>query len=92
MVLGIAWYREADWPRIKALFPNAGDLPDTYAEWLKTAEATVKRLNARPDVTLEPVIIDLDDFLRWCMVHGHQPNSKARTQYVVEKISRKYPR
>ena len=46
IVLGIAWYREADWPRIKALFPNAGDLPDTYGEWLKTAEATVKRLNA----------------------------------------------
>ena len=91
-MLGIAWYREADWPRIKALFPNAGDLPDPYAEWPRTAEATVKRLNARPDVTLEPVIIDLDDFLRWCMVHGHQPNSKARTQYVVEKISRKYPR
>jgi hypothetical protein len=23
MAVGVAWYREADWPRIKELFPDA---------------------------------------------------------------------
>jgi hypothetical protein len=23
MVVGVAWYREADWPRVKQLFPDA---------------------------------------------------------------------
>ena len=90
MVLGIAWYRETDWPRIKELFPDAADLHDTFAEWLKDAEASVKRLT-RPDATVEPVIIDIDDFLGWCMVQGHRPDSKARTEYVIGKIDRKYP-
>ena len=27
MVLGVAWYREADWPRIKELFPDGDGLP-----------------------------------------------------------------
>jgi len=90
MVLGVAWYREADWPRIKELFPDAADLHDTYAEWLKDAEASVKRL-IRPGATVEPVIVDIDDFLGWCMVHGHRPDSKARTEYVIGEIDRKYP-
>jgi hypothetical protein len=33
--VGVAWYREADWPRIKELFPDADKLHDSYAEWLK---------------------------------------------------------
>jgi len=32
MMLGVAWYREADWPRIKELFPDADELHDTHAE------------------------------------------------------------
>jgi hypothetical protein len=31
-VVGVAWYREADWARIKELFPDADKLHDTYAE------------------------------------------------------------
>ena len=53
MVLGVAWYREADWPRIKELFPDDDELHDTHAEWVKSAEASVKRLT-RPGVTVEP--------------------------------------
>jgi hypothetical protein len=90
MVLGVAWYREADWARIKALFPDADELHDTYAEWMKSAEASMKRL-ARPGVAVEPYTIDLDDFLGWCTVHGRPRDAEARTAYVVEKLGRKYP-
>ena len=41
----------------KELFPDAADLHDTYAEWLKDAEASVKRLTL-PGATVEPVIVD----------------------------------
>ena len=30
MAVGVAWYREADWPRIKELFPDADQLHDSY--------------------------------------------------------------
>ena len=89
MVLGVAWYREADWPRIKELFPDADELHDTHAEWVKSAEASLKRLT-RPGVTVEPYTIDLDDFLGWCTVHGCECDAKARTAYVVEKLGIKY--
>ena len=90
MVLGVAWYREADWLRIKELFPDADELHDTHAEWVKYAEASVKRLT-RAGVTVEPYTIDLDDFLGWCTVHGCEFDAKGRTAYVVEKLGFKYP-
>ena len=39
MAVGVAWYREADWPRVKELFPDADKLHDSYAGWLKFAES-----------------------------------------------------
>jgi hypothetical protein len=79
--------READWPGIKELFPDAADLHDTYAEWLKDAEASVKRLPL-PDATVEPVIIDIDDFLGWCMVHGNMSlgRSTVNIQAKEERV------
>jgi len=89
-VVGVAWYREADWPRIKELFSDADQLHDSYAEWLKFAEGSVRRLR-RSRVTVEPYTIDLDDFLGWCLVHGRPRDANARTAYVVEKLGLKYP-
>ena len=90
MAVGVAWYREADWPRIKELFPDADKLHDSYAEWLKFAEESVKRL-ASTGMIIEPFVIDIDDFLGWCLIHGRPRDAKARTEYVTEKLSRKYP-
>jgi hypothetical protein len=90
MVLGVAWYREADWPRIKELFPDAADLHDTYAEWLKDAEASVKRLT-RPGATVEPVMVNIDDFLGWCMVHGLNMSLGRSTVNIQAKGKNRYP-
>lgn len=90
MAVGVAWYREADWSRIKELFPDADQLHDSYAEWLKSAEESVKRL-ARTGMIVEPYIIDIDDFLGWCLIHDRPRDAKARTEYVIEKLNLKYP-
>jgi hypothetical protein len=90
MAVGVAWYRDADWPRIKELFPDADKLHDSYAEWLKFAEESVKRL-ASTGMIVEPFVIDIDDFLGWCLIHGRPRDAKARTEYVTEKLGHKYP-
>jgi hypothetical protein len=46
---------------MKELFPDADELHDTHAEWVKSAEASVKRLT-RPDVTVEPYTMILMTF------------------------------
>jgi hypothetical protein len=89
LVAGVAWYREADWPRVKELFPDADELHDSYAEWLKSAEDSLKRLK-RAGVVAEPFIIDIGDFLGWCLVHGRRRDAKARSEYVAEKLRLKH--
>jgi hypothetical protein len=69
---------------LAALFPDADELHDSYSEWVKSAEASVKLLT-RPGVTVEPYTIDLDDFL--ATVSRCPRDAKARTAYVVEKLS-----
>jgi hypothetical protein len=89
MVVGVAWYREADWPRAKKLFPDADELHDSYAEWLKSAEDLLRHLK-RAGVVAEPYIMDIDDFLGWCLIQGRQRDAKARSEYAAEKLRLKH--
>jgi len=89
MVVGLAWYREADWPRAKELFPDSDELHDSYAEWLKSAEDLLKNLT-RSGVAAEPYVMDIGDFLGWCLVHGRPRDAKARSEYVAEKLRLKH--
>jgi hypothetical protein len=89
MMVGITWWREHDWPRVKDLFPDAGELHNTYAEWLKSAENTVKELKRR-GVAVEQFALDIDDFLAWCLVHERQRDAQARSEYVTEKLRLKH--
>jgi hypothetical protein len=68
-VMGVVWYRETDWPRIEAMFSDADELHDSYAGSLKSAKGSVKRLT-RPGATVEPFVINIDDFVGWCSVVG----------------------
>ncbi len=72
MIVGVAWYRETDWLRAKKVFPDADELHDSYAEWLKSAEDLLKHLKSS-GVAAEPYVMDIGDFLGWCLVHGRQP-------------------
>jgi hypothetical protein len=84
-VTAIAWYLQADWPRAKALFPDARELPDTYFAWLQSAKEVVKAVKSAGGVP-RPFTIDLDDFLVWCAVQGRQRAAQDRTDYVTEKL------
>jgi len=85
VVVGVAWYREADWPRIKGLFPDADELHDTYAEWLRSAEGSVKALKRR-GVDAKPVMIDIDAFIVWGLARGRKLDANGRAEYTTEKL------
>jgi len=81
-IVGVAWYQENDWPRIKTLFQDADQLHDSYAEWLKDTRKAIKQLE-KEGCFAKQVVIDIDDLIAWCLVRGHKIDAKARTQYVV---------
>lgn len=85
VALGIAWYRESDWPRVKAEFPDADELHDTYAEWHESAESLIRHLN-RNGIAAEAFAIDIDHFIGWCATHDQLPDAEARSAYVAEML------
>jgi hypothetical protein len=84
--VGVVWYREADWPRLRALLADADELPDTYAEWLASAEGLLAQLR-RDGIAAERVPLDPDVFSAWCVARGLAPDAQARSRYASEVVA-----
>ena len=84
--IAVVWYREADWPRLRALLADADKLPDTYAEWLASAEGLLAQLR-RDGIAAERVPLDPDVFSAWCVARGLAPDAQARSRYASEVVA-----
>jgi hypothetical protein len=79
--LGMAWYKRANYLRLRAVFEDGHKLHGTYDEWFAAAETGRKHLEAEGFRVIR-VDIDPDRFPAWCRAQGHKINSSARTTYV----------
>ncbi len=84
--VGVVWYREADWPRLRALLADVDKLPDTYTDWLASAEGLLAQLR-RDGIAAERVPLDPDVFSAWCVARGLAPDAQARSQYASEVVA-----
>ena len=87
--VGVVWYREADWPRLRALLADADELPDTYAEWLASAEGLLTQLR-RDGIAAERVPLDPGVFSAWCVTRGLALDAQARSRYASEIVAAKH--
>jgi hypothetical protein len=67
--IGIAWYRQEDYPAVLGMFVDANNLPRSWKEWLRKAEGVEKQI-VRDGAIVERVYIDPDSFPGWCAVRG----------------------
>ena len=80
---GIPWYRPKDYDRLKAMFTDGRELPDTFDSWLSRAKAIYDRLTKEGHV-VHQAFIDPDAFPEWCRVRRLEMNAQARSQYAGE--------
>lgn len=85
IVIGVAWYRRDQWQRLLEIAEDADELSETYESWLSEAEKAI-RLMAAENVFLEKVDVDVEEILAWCNARDLPVDSKARSNYVVEKM------
>lgn len=86
-VVGVAWYRRDQWPRLLEASADRAMLEDTYDEWLQNAEKTMKSFKAR-GIRLEKVDVDLEQLLFWCAQRGRPVNAESRTDFTMDKMQR----
>jgi hypothetical protein len=77
----VPWYRLGDYDAAVSLF---GDLPTTYAEWHDRAVEWEENCRTAATPCLR-VLLRPDEFLAWCQTHQVQPDTEARSTFVVEK-------
>jgi len=87
--LGIAWYKEEDYLRLKDLFVDGHTLPDTFNEWLDKAQNLFNQHRTKGHI-VEKVYIDPNTFPDWCRGRGLDIDTNARSEFASEFVARKY--
>jgi len=85
LVVGFAWYRPAQWQRVRDISSDADALEDTYEEWLRLAKQKLTELKAG-GLRVEKVDLDSEQLILWCNERGLEINAQARSRYAAEKL------
>jgi hypothetical protein len=88
MRVGVAWYRESEWEKLRQLAADAEMLEETYAEWSKVYEDGIRKLRAS-GLLPEPVEIDLAELQAWCTAQHCPLDASARAAFATEILSRR---
>lgn len=86
MVVGVTWYTEESWARVKATAVDPECFEDSFAQWKAVAVAARRNFQRSGILALE-CLIEPEDFAAWCARNQQENNSTARGEYVSEKLS-----
>ena len=79
--VGVTWYTDDEWGRVKAAASDSERFEETYAEWLAMAEESTKNMLSSGIVT-ERIFITASELLAWCLAHDKTNNAAARAEFV----------
>ena len=84
MLVGVGWYTEDDWAKVKAVAVDAERFEETYAEWVQMAERAFAELRAT-GVPAERSYVKASELLGWCLAHNKPNDGAARAEFVSEQ-------
>ena len=78
--VGIAWYREENYTRLRDMFDDGEKLHPTFTGWQKAALATKEKLE-NDGLVVYCVDIEPSVFADWCRNEKMKLNAEARNKY-----------
>lgn len=82
-IIAIAWYRPQDYDRLKAMFVDGDEMPDTFQEWERSVLEMVAVLKSSGQRVVQ-AYIDPETFPAWCAARGLPLDTYAKTLYGAE--------
>ncbi len=82
--VGVGWYTEVEWVKVKAAAVDAERFEDSYVEWVQMAEQALAELQATGVAAATSYII-ASELLAWCLAHNKPNNGAARAEFVSEQ-------
>ncbi len=89
MIVGVVGYTADTWAEVKATATDPQCFEDSFEKWKDVALAA-RREFQRSGVQAVEYQIDPQVFADWCAQHQQQNDSKARAEFVSEKLSAAY--
>ena len=86
--VGVAWYRESQWQRLRQLSADPEMLEETYAEWAKVYEDGIRKLRTSGLVPVR-VEIDVEELQAWCTAQKCPLDGSARAGFATEVLERR---
>ena len=88
-VVGVAWYTEEDWARVKAAATDSERFEATYAEWDSMALKALADIR-KTGVNATKFFVSSDELLSWCLLCDMPNNAGSRAEFVSEKLRLQY--
>ena len=86
--VGVCWYTEGNWTKVKASAIDSSRFEETYKEWTEMAEKAFRDFR-KAGVNAEKFGINSDELLAWCLAHGKVNNATSRAEFVSQMSSQK---
>lgn len=83
-VVGVAWYTEENWGKVKAAAADPERFEETYAQWHAIAIEVVAELK-KAGVNAVQFFVLPSELLAWCLIHNKPNNAASRAEFVAEK-------
>ena len=84
-VVGVTWYTEENWSKVKAAATDPERFEETYAEWDAMAIEAVADLKKAGVNTVKFFVIP-NELFPWCLLHSKPNNAASRAEFVAEKL------
>jgi hypothetical protein len=87
MVMGVAIYLPHQWDRLLATAEDRDKLEGTWEEWRAVLEESERNMRA---IGIEPieVVLDMDEFEKYCAERGLRNVGGSRAEYVAELLAK----
>ncbi|MBI3124349.1 MAG: hypothetical protein HYZ10_08085 [Ignavibacteriales bacterium] len=86
--IGVVWYTEEEWSKIKSISSDSEIFEDSYKEWEEMALETLVDMKVTGIIGTK-VFIKSDEFIVWCKIHSLPLDASSRSRYVSEIMSKR---
>ena len=84
-VVGVTWYTEDSWARVKATATDPERFEETFTEWNSMAVDALANIK-RAGMNAVKFFIFHDELQSWCQLHNKPNNAASRAEFVSERL------
>ncbi|KAA3663968.1 MAG: hypothetical protein DWQ04_08120 [Chloroflexi bacterium] len=85
ILIGMGWYSQKEWHKLKAVATDSNALDDTYEDFLKNF-AKARNLMKKQGKKTKKVRIIVSDLVNWCAEQKLPVDKKSRSAFVTHKL------